>query len=165
MTGTDEDARAARTGASGEEAATDTTVRRVELSVDGGADLWEPLARDLASGRIDEAEWFDRTQAILTPIYLRAGNPRAQSGHSGDETRWEAARRPMLAAVDGPGDFLDIGCANGYLMESVHRWAAEDGHALEPYELVAAGHRIVDRRVWPKPDDHRVVRRVCWIDR
>ena len=28
-----------------------------------------------------------------------------------------------------------MGCANGLLMECVARWAAEDGHAIEPYGL------------------------------
>jgi hypothetical protein len=109
--------------------------RRVELSADGGADHWAAIGADLAAGRIDEWEWFERTAAVVAPIYLAAANPRAQSGHSGDEARWEAARRPMLDAVDSDGDFLDIGCASGYLMESVHRWAARNGFTLEPYGL------------------------------
>ena len=33
------------------------------------------------------------------------------------------------------GSFLDIGCANGLLMESVVQWAGKDGHCLEPYGL------------------------------
>lgn len=37
----------------------------------------------------------------------------------------------MLDGVRGDGTFLDIGCANGLLMESVARWGAEDGWALE----------------------------------
>jgi hypothetical protein len=221
----------------------------IEKSIDGGAEIWAANDADLAAGRIDEAEWFAHNERVLTATYLARDDPRAQSGHSGDEPRWEAARRPVLAAVDADGDFLDVGCANGYLMESVHRWAAEDGFAIEPYgldisagladlarrrlprwadriwvgnalywqpprrfdyvrtgleyvppgrvvdlvahlmrvavgrklilgvmneagdrpwraqELVEAGYPIAGRREWPKPDDPRVVRRVCWIDR
>jgi SAM-dependent methyltransferase len=221
----------------------------IEVSIDGGAETWAAIDGDLAAGRIDETEWFHRNATVLTAAYLSRDDPRAQSGHSGDEARWEAARRPVLAAVDADGDFLDVGCANGYLMESVHRWAAADGFAIEPYgldisagladlarrrlprwadriwvgnalywrparrfdyvrtgleyvpagrvvdlvahllefvagrkliigvmneakdrpwraqELVEAGHVIAGRREWPKPDDPRVVRRVCWIDK
>jgi hypothetical protein len=221
----------------------------IEQSIDGGHATWAALDADLAAGRVDEAVWFAEHERVLTAAYLARHDPRAQSGHSGDEPRWEAARRPVLAAVDADGDFLDVGCANGYLMESVHRWAAEDGWSIEPYgldistglaelarrrlphwadriwvgnalhwrperrfdyvrtgleyvpagrrvdlvahlldvavarkliigvmneardapwraqELVEAGFRIAGRREWPKPDDPRVVRRVCWIDR
>jgi hypothetical protein len=107
----------------------------VELSVDGGAREWAVIDAAYASGEIDEEGWFSRVQGILVPVYLAGDNPRAQSGKSGDESSWEEARRPVLAAVDEPGDFLDIGCASGYLMESVYRWAADGGLAVEPYGL------------------------------
>lgn len=64
--------------------------------------------------------------------YLSGGNPRAQSGFGGDERRWEMARRPIVTAIDRDGSFLDIGCASGYLLESVVRWAS---HSIEPYGL------------------------------
>ncbi len=70
-------------------------------------------------------EFFERP-------YLRGENPRAQSGFGGDERRWELARRPIVTAIDRDGSFLDIGCANGYLLESVVRWAT---HRIEPYGL------------------------------
>jgi hypothetical protein len=107
----------------------------VELSVDGGAHEWAAMHAALAAGEIDEAEWYRRYLAVLVPAYLAGDNPRAQSGHSGDEARWVAARRPLLQAMDAPGDLLDIGCANGYLMESVDRWAEETGTPIEPYGL------------------------------
>jgi hypothetical protein len=37
--------------------------------------------------------------------------------------------------VDAPGDFLDVGCANGYLMESLARWSGAGPSPLEPYGL------------------------------
>jgi hypothetical protein len=107
----------------------------VEVVKDGGARHWAAIDADLAAGRIDEAEWYRRCQAILVPHYLAGANPRAQSGHSGDPRRWEGARRPILAAVDADGTFLDVGCANGHLMECLREWAAQDGCALEPYGL------------------------------
>jgi SAM-dependent methyltransferase len=40
-----------------------------------------------------------------------------------------------MTAVDRDGAFLDVGCANGFLMESVRAWAAEEGYDVEPYGL------------------------------
>lgn len=37
--------------------------------------------------------------------------------------------------IDRDGTFLDIGCASGYLMETLTVWTAEDGHTIEPYGL------------------------------
>jgi hypothetical protein len=62
--------------------------------------------------------------------YLATRDPRAQSGFTGSEKRWEAARRAIARAIDAPGTLLDIGCANGLLMDSLVRWSA---FAIEPY--------------------------------
>ena len=64
--------------------------------------------------------------------YLVCEDPRAQSGFAGDERAWERARRPIAEAVDRDGSFLDIGCANGYLLESIVHWSK---HRVEPYGL------------------------------
>ena len=53
--------------------------------------------------------------------YLRGENPRTQSGFGGDDRRWELARGPIATAIDRDGSFLDVGCASGYLLESVVR--------------------------------------------
>jgi len=119
----------------------------------------EVAAIDLAleNGVIDEGGWFRAMVQMIVPAYLAADNPRAQSGHSGDEGEWEAARRHILSAVDGPGTFLDVGCANGHLMETLTAWAAEDGVRIESYgvdispELVALARRRLPqwaRRIW-----------------
>jgi hypothetical protein len=102
---------------------------------------WREIAaidERLARGEIDEQGWHDAVAELVAPAYLAGDNPRAQSGHSGDDSRWERARRPIAAAIDRGGSFLDIGCANGYLMECMARWAAEAGHAVEPYGLEIA---------------------------
>jgi SAM-dependent methyltransferase len=75
-------------------------------------------------------EWRD-----LEAAYLAADDPRGESGFRGDAARWERLRRPIVAAVDHDGAFLDIGCANGHLLECVVEWAAADGHRIEPYGL------------------------------
>ncbi|MBA3782304.1 MAG: class I SAM-dependent methyltransferase [Nocardioides sp.] len=84
----------------------------------------------LARGEIDHEGWHRLTTAQIEAAYLDADTPQGGSGHSGDDQRWERARRLMLDAVTGPGTFLDIGCANGLLMESVAAWSDGD---LEPY--------------------------------
>jgi hypothetical protein len=43
-----------------------------------------------------------------------------------------AARRPIVTTLDRDGSFLDVGGANGYLLEAVVRWAT---HGIEPYGL------------------------------
>ena len=99
---------------------------------------WEAVAQvdhELAAGAIDEATWYRRNQALIVPAYLAAENPRAQSGHSGDAARWREARGDLALAIDRDGAFLDVGCASGHLMETAVAWAAERGHALEPYGL------------------------------
>jgi SAM-dependent methyltransferase len=74
--------------------------------------------------------WFP--VEVYEEHYLASDDPRRQSGFGGGETRWEAARRPIARAIDRPGSFLDVGCANGYLLESLVRWSP---HPIEPYGL------------------------------
>ena len=72
---------------------------------------------------------------LCSSAYVTSEDPRGGSGFCGDEVRWERARRPILSAVHRDGPFLDVGCANGLLMESVAAWAAEDRLQVEPYGL------------------------------
>lgn len=53
--------------------------------------------------------------------------------------RWEQARRVILAAVHKGGDFLDVGCANGLLMQSLTSWSVEQGTPLRLYGLEVSG--------------------------
>jgi SAM-dependent methyltransferase len=82
-----------------------------------------------------EESYFAEEMALHEAKYLAGENPRQQSGFGRDELDWERFRRPILAPVETGGSFLDIGCANGLLMESVVRWSREDGHLVEPYGL------------------------------
>jgi SAM-dependent methyltransferase len=107
----------------------------VRGSLDAG---WQELAAidaALERGEIDEQEWHRRCQTLIVPAYLSGATPQAQSGHSGDDARWRHARELVLDAVEHDGSFLDVGCANGLLMESVAAWGRERGLALEPYGL------------------------------
>jgi 2-polyprenyl-3-methyl-5-hydroxy-6-metoxy-1,4-benzoquinol methylase len=94
--------------------------------------FWE---KRLASGEIDEVFWYRGIAAELTQAYLSGDNPRTQSGFTGDEDHWIQARSLIADAIDRAGTFLDVGCANGYLMECLERWTAQKGYRLEPYGL------------------------------
>ncbi|MEP9384092.1 class I SAM-dependent methyltransferase [Nocardioides sp. KR10-350] len=97
---------------------------------------WRELAEIDAAyerGDLDRAGWHDAVRAVIVPAYLAAADVRGGSGHSGTADDWERTRGPLMAAITRAGDFLDVGCANGLLMESVHRWGAARGLAIEPY--------------------------------
>jgi SAM-dependent methyltransferase len=83
----------------------------------------------------EEASYFDDEQAQHESKYLNGPDARAQSGFGRDEGDWRRYREVVLAPVVQDGTFLDIGCANGLLMESVVAWAAERGRRLEPFGL------------------------------
>lgn len=91
--------------------------------------------RALDAGRITEAEWFAIVTQFITDAYLAADNPRGQSGHGGDEAQYRYKRMMVLEAIHRSGTFLDVGCANGYLMESLDRWLQGTGLAVEFYGL------------------------------
>jgi SAM-dependent methyltransferase len=93
-----------------------------------------------------------RTPSDFDRAYLATDDERAQSGFNGSAERWEAARRGIVEGIDRPGAFLDVGCANGLLMESVAAWSP---HAVEVYGLDfarglvdLARERCGTERVW-----------------
>ena len=73
-----------------------------------------------------------QTPSEFERAYLETDDPRAQSGFHGSAERWEAARRPIVEAIHRPGTFLDVGCANGLLMESVVAWSP---FPVDPYGI------------------------------
>ncbi len=107
----------------------------VQATIDG---RWREVAaieEAFARGEIDQAAWHARMAVIVVPAYLAGRNPRAQSGYRGTESEWEQARSLVADAIPRSGTFLDIGCANGLLMESVKAWCGERGLLVEPYGL------------------------------
>jgi 2-polyprenyl-3-methyl-5-hydroxy-6-metoxy-1,4-benzoquinol methylase len=109
----------------------------VELLGDRGdgalAQLVE-LADDARANLTDE-QYREDLQRLLDGAYLRADTPQGGSGFGGDAVEWRAARSMLCDAVDADVTFLDVGCANGLLMESIVEWCAERGHRVEPYGL------------------------------
>ncbi|MGO9449854.1 MAG: class I SAM-dependent methyltransferase [Candidatus Binataceae bacterium] len=82
--------------------------------------------------------YYERVRTLLEDTYVAAderGDVLGGSGSSGDMASWEAKRRVIAGAFDHAGSWLDVGCANGLLMETLAAWVAENGHHIEPYGL------------------------------
>ena len=91
----------------------------------------------------------------LEDAYLEQDDPIRQSGFSGGAVRWRSERGPILDAVESDGDLLDIGCANGYLLECLMNWGCECGLKLIPHGL-DQGSRLIElaRRRLPEHSDN-----------
>ena len=73
-------------------------------------------------------------KAALAAYYLAdPENPYQQSGRSSGAARWEETRRPLTRALERDGDYLDVGCANGLLLETTMAWCAERGVTIRPH--------------------------------
>lgn len=71
----------------------------------------------------------------LSRGYMAETDPVRQSGFSGGDARWRAEREPILDAISEDGSLLDIGCANGYLLECLGIWGRERGVTLDLHGL------------------------------
>ena len=78
---------------------------------------------------------FSSNKETLETAYLQHAEPWKQSGFSGPEDRWVRVRKPIADCIEKSGTFLDIGCANGYLLECIMKWTAERGLSIVPYGL------------------------------
>lgn len=81
------------------------------------------------------AAWFEELRREIADAYLSSDDIYRQSGWGGTPERWRAAREVILEAVTRDGDFLDIGCANGLLLESLIDWARERDITLTPHGI------------------------------
>lgn len=80
-------------------------------------------------------EWFDTTRRDFTRWYLGTDNQWRQSGWNSTPERWRVAREVILRAVEKSGSFMDIGCANGLLLECLIAWSRERGLTIEPHGI------------------------------
>ena len=103
---------------------------RLRLDPVLAAAVMAAAASYLAQG---EQAFYAASMRTLEPAYLKGVTPEQGSGFGGDGTAWRQARRHITEAVMASGTFLDVGCANGLLMESVAAWCAERGLTVEPY--------------------------------
>lgn len=97
-----------------------------------------------ARGDLDDAGWHEAVAALVVPAYLAAQTPQGGSGSSRDAAGWERARSLIAEAVAPGQAFLDVGCANGLLMESMAAWAGVEPYGLEisPELADVARHRL-----------------------
>jgi SAM-dependent methyltransferase len=103
-------------------------------------------AADRARRSLDEAAFHRDSQRLLERSYLRDATPRGGSGFGGTATAWRAHRSQLCQAVDRDGSFLDVGCANGHLLESMVAWCAERGIRLEPYGVDLSAALVAEAR-------------------
>ena len=92
-------------------------------------------AADHARLALTDEQYRQDLQRLLDPSYLRAPTPQGGSGFGGDAEEWRLARSMLCDAIDSDGTFLDVGCANGLLMESIVAWCGEQGVTVEPYGI------------------------------
>src|ERR1700730_14615301 len=79
--------------------------------------------------------WLGEVRGILENSYLPAPTPWQQSGKGGTFEDWVRLRIRIAECVDRAGSFLDIGCANGFLLECLLEWTQRKGIAIEPFGL------------------------------
>ncbi|MDQ0114042.1 class I SAM-dependent methyltransferase [Paenibacillus harenae] len=108
------------------------SVRRL---IDKAHDFNQSLLEELAEGKITEEDWFEINNKYFTEHYLASDNPRSQSGHGGNEQGYFHSHQMLIDVIHKSGTFIDVGCANGYLLESLHRWITNLGY----YKLVCYG--------------------------
>ena len=94
---------------------------------------------------------FIQKAKALESIYLEYDDPIRQSGFGGGAERWRTEREPILNAVDSNGALLDVGCANGYLLECLLQWGSEQEVEIIPYGI-DIGPRLIEvaRKRLPK---------------
>lgn len=100
---------------------------------------------------LDDQAFYAGNVSRLEHAYLRGVTAAAGSGFGGSEADWRQARHHITDGITRSGTFLDVGCANGLLMESVADWCAERGLTVEPYGVdLSAGLADLARRRLPR---------------
>ena len=107
--------------------------RNYALSLPLANDFNDYINAAFANNEINRDEWYELYKIYFTKLYLSTNNPRAQSGHGGDEYHYIYAQMPVIEAVYKNGTFLDIGCANGHWMEMIHKWGSAIGFDLQMF--------------------------------
>ena len=122
------------------------------------------------------AEYVEMLDA-LERSYLREADPIRASGFGGGPERWRSERDPLLDAVAGDGNLLDVGCANGHLLACLVEWGGERGLSLTPHGVersaalierarerlpdFAANLHVADAWTWTPPRRYEYVYTLC----
>jgi hypothetical protein len=115
------------------------------LRAAGARDLAAVVEHAITSYRTVDRDAFRAEQhGWLEQVYLDADTAEGGSGFGGTPDEWRAAREPITDGIEHDGTFLDLGCANGLLMESVVTWCGERGLVIEP-SGVDIGPGLVER--------------------
>jgi SAM-dependent methyltransferase len=83
----------------------------------------------------DLQDWFAGVKQTLETAYIASPTAWQQSGKSGTFEDWTRLRIANIAPVERSGTYLDIGCANGYLLECLVAWAKLKGLKITPHGL------------------------------
>jgi SAM-dependent methyltransferase len=83
----------------------------------------------------DLQDWFAEVKQTLETAYAASPNAWQQSGKSGTFEDWTRLRIANIAPVQRSGTYLDVGCANGYLLECLVAWAKLKGIEITPHGL------------------------------
>lgn len=110
------------------------------------------------------AEWFAEQRQATEASYLATHDPYRQSGWSSTPERWRFGREVILDGVLNGGDFLDIGCANGLLLESLIEWAAQRDITLTPHgiDIVPALIELAQERFPEQAENFAVANAFDW---
>jgi trans-aconitate methyltransferase len=93
-----------------------------------------------AESEADRQAYFDAYRQVLQDAYKGAETPWGGAGKGGSYFDWLRLRLPIAEAVAvdplvRAGSFLDIGCANGYLLECLLDWLPHAGITIQPHGL------------------------------
>ena len=109
--------------------------------------------------------YFKEGERITREYYLAdPSNPYRQSGKTGGAEHWEVTRRCIAEAVDADGDYLDLGCANGLLLESLVGWCSERGYTITPHgvDFIPELVELARQRLPAYADNFHVGNAYCW---
>jgi SAM-dependent methyltransferase len=68
----------------------------------------------------------------ISETYIKYKEPWKQAGFLLGQEEWELCKKPIAECIEKPGTFLDIGCSNGYLLESILKW---NSFSIIPYGI------------------------------
>lgn len=94
----------------------------------------------LKDGKITESEWYESKSTATAESYTARETPWAQCGHGGTQETWMYSRiMPLLETINKSGSFIDVGCAVGYINESLHQWTKNS-----PFDITYYGVDICE---------------------